>query len=54
MPGHRDNELLREGQIVEKAKRMGGEGLIFFVDPTGVNVLGGSEWLFKGKVIVYQ
>lgn len=54
MPGHRDNELLRQGQIVEKAKAMGGDGLVFTVQPAGVNALGVSEWLFKGKVIVYD
>jgi hypothetical protein len=54
MPGHRDDELLRQRQIVEKAKQMGGEGLIFTVSPSGQNALGVMEWLFKGKVIVYE
>lgn len=54
MPGHRDDELLRQRQIVEKAKQMGGEGLIFTVSASGQNALGVMEWLFKGNVIVYE
>ena len=54
MPGHRDNELVRQQQITDEAKRMGGNGMIFVVVPAGVNALGVSEWVFKGKVIVYE
>jgi hypothetical protein len=54
MPGHRDNELLRQKQIMEEAKRMGGNGLIFVVEPSGTGAFGASEWYFRGKVIVYE
>lgn len=55
MPGHREDELMRQQQLVEQAKRIGGNGLIFFAQPAGGgNVFGIAEWVFKGKVIVYE
>lgn len=55
MPGHREDELTRQQQLVEEAKRMGGNGLIFYAQPSGsVNAFGVAEWVFKGKVIVYE
>ena len=58
MPGHREDELMRQKQLVEEAKRMGGNGLIFVAEPAGMKG-GGTifqviEWVFKGKVIVYE
>jgi len=58
MPGHREDELMRQQQLVEEAKRMGANGLIFVAEPAGMKG-GGTifqviEWVFKGKVIVYE
>jgi hypothetical protein len=48
MPGNTDNELLRQRQITEEAKRLGGNGLIFYVSTSG------HDSAFRGKVIVYD
>lgn len=49
MPGHRDNELLRQNQIAQEARRTGGNGLIFSAHPSGGWTLGVAEWVFDGK-----
>ena len=48
MPGHIHDEFVRQGQIVEEAKRLGGNGVIFHVDSCG------RDSTFRGKVIVYE
>ncbi|MGZ5529831.1 MAG: hypothetical protein ACXWJB_14230 [Limisphaerales bacterium] len=58
MPGHREDELMRQQQLMNEAKRLGGDGLIFMVQPAGMKG-GGTifqviEYVFKGKVIVYE
>jgi len=47
-PGHVHDEFVRQRQIVEEAKRLGGNGLIFYVDSSG------NDSTFRGKVIVYE
>jgi len=55
MPGHREDELLRQKQLIAEAKRMGGNGLIFSSAMTGGgNIFGAAGCVFKGKVIVYE
>jgi hypothetical protein len=56
--GDRSDELPHQRKLVAEAKRMGGNGLIFFVQPAGstggLTVFQGVDWVFRGKVIVYE
>jgi len=55
LPGHREDAMLRQKQLMNEAKRLGGDGLIFSAEPTGgANIFGAAGWVFKGKVIVYE
>ena len=49
--GERDNEGRAEKRFIREAKNLGGDGLIFEVVPAKSS---NSEYVFKGRVIVYQ
>jgi len=59
--GPREDELRAEKHFVERARKMGGNGILFSVvlagQKSGGSMYGFSSstaWVFKGKVIVYQ
>ena len=49
--GQRDKEGRAEKRFIREAKDLGGDGLLFEVVPDQSS---NSEYLFKGRVIVYQ
>jgi hypothetical protein len=63
--GPREEELTAQKFFVERARKMGGDGILFTIVPAGqkgggaFGASGGAwgvstAWVFKGKVIIYE
>ena len=59
--GPREDELRAEKYFISRAKKMGGDGILFNVvlagQKSGGSMYGFSSstaWVFKGKVVVYE
>ena len=56
--GPPDEELRALNRFISDAKKMGGNGILFFAVSAGprggVTIFQTTKWVFKGKVIVYE
>lgn len=56
--GAREDEFKAQRRFIQQAKQMGGNGLIFLIEQSGIKgggtIFQTTAWLFKGKVIVYE
>ena len=55
--GPREEEIRAEKRFIGQAKKMGGNGVLFRVEPAGQKGGGlafSTAWLFKGTIVVYQ